>query len=153
SVLKEEHASELAAMTEEERRVIENSIRKMADMKEEDARQLTLFGRNGYYYWEMERYDPVTLIKTTKAPAYILQGKNDPIVSEHDGWRAYADAIGDVNYVSIKALRGLNHLLMNDTSTPAGQLPTYSIATSLDIQAGKNISNWILGLFPVEDDE
>ncbi|MEG2253170.1 MAG: prolyl oligopeptidase family serine peptidase, partial [Clostridia bacterium] len=69
SVLKEEHASELAAMTEEERRVIENSIRKMADMKEEDARQLTLFGRNGYYYWEMERYDPVTLIKTTKAPA------------------------------------------------------------------------------------
>lgn len=104
-----------AALGEETQDIIEKMLKKVSSVSEEEARALTLFGKNGYYFWEDLHYNAVELIKELKVPTYIGQGRRDPIVSEEEGRIAYADAIGDnMTFMSFKAFRGLNHILMND---------------------------------------
>ena len=142
-----------AALGEETQETIEKMIRKVSSVSEEEARALTLFGKNGYYFWEDLHYNAVDLIKELKVPTYIGQGRRDPIVSEDDGRIAYADAIGDnMTFMSFKAFRGLNHILMNDLTVNEDGLPEYAVATHIDTQAGRTLAQWVLNLFMTEEE-
>ena len=141
------------ALGEETQETIEKMIRKVSSVSEEEARALTLFGKNGYYFWEDLHYNAVDLIKELKVPTYIGQGRRDPIVSEDDGRIAYADAIGDnMTVMSFKAFRGLNHILMNDLTVNEDGLPEYAVATHIDTQAGRTLAQWVLNLFMTEEE-
>ena len=141
------------ALGEETQGTIEKMIRKVSSVSEEEARALTLFGKNGYYFWEDLHYNAVDLIKELKVPTYIGQGRRDPIVSEDDGRIAYADAIGDnMTFMSFKAFRGLNHILMNDLTVNEDDLPEYAVATHIDTQAGRTLAQWVLNLFMTEEE-
>ena len=141
------------ALGEETQGTIEKMIRKVSSISEEEARALTLFGKNGYYFWEDLHYNAADLIKELKVPTYIGQGRRDPIVSEDDGRIAYADAIGDnMTFMSFKAFRGLNHILMNDLTVNEDGLPEYAVATHIDTQAGRTLAQWVLNLFMTEEE-
>ena len=141
------------ALGEETQETIEKMIRKVSSVSEEEARALTLFGKNGYYFWEDLHYNAVDLIKELKVPTYIGQGRRDPIVSEDDGRIAYADAIGDnLTFMSFKAFRGLNHILMNDLTVNEDGLPEYAVATHINTQAGRTLAQWVLNLFMTEEE-
>lgn len=141
------------ALGEKTQETIEKMIRKVSSVSEEEARALTLFGKNGYYFWEDLHYNAVDLIKELKVPTYIGQGRRDPIVSEDDGRIAYADAIGDnMTFMSFKAFRGLNHILMNDLTVNEDGLPEYAVATHIDTQAGRTLAQWVLNLFMTEEE-
>lgn len=138
---------------EETQETIEKMVKKVSSVSEEEARALTLFGKNGYYFWEDLHYNAVDLIKELKVPTYIGQGRRDPIVSEDDGRIAYADAIGDnMTFMSFKAFRGLNHILMNDLTVNEDGLPEYAVATHIDTQAGRTLAQWVLNLFMTEEE-
>ena len=142
-----------AALSEETQETVEKMIKKVSNVSEEEARALTLFGRNGYYFWEDLHYNAVDLIKELKVPTYIGQGRRDPIVSEDEGRIAYADAIGDnMTFMSFKAFRGLNHILMNDLTVNENGLPEYAVATHIDTQAGRTLAPWVLNLFMTEEE-
>ena len=142
-----------AALSEETQETVEKMIKKVSNVSEEEARALTLFGKNGYYFWEDLHYNAVDLIKELKVPTYIGQGRRDPIVSEDDGRIAYADAIGDnMTFMSFKAFRGLNHILMNDLTVNEDGLPEYAVATHIDTQAGRTLAQWVLNLFMTEEE-
>lgn len=141
------------ALSEETQETIEKMIRRVSSVSEEEARALTLFGKNGYYFWEDLHYNAVDLIKELKVPTYIGQGRRDPIVSEDDGRIAYADAIGDnMTFMSFKAFRGLNHILMNDLTVNEDGLPEYAVGTHIDTQAGRTLAQWVLNLFMTEEE-
>ena len=141
------------ALSEETQETIEKMIRRVSSVSVEEARALTLFGKNGYYFWEDLHYNAVDLIKELKVPTYIGQGRRDPIVSEDDGRIAYADAIGDnMTFMSFKAFRGLNHILMNDLTVNEDGLPEYAVATHIDTQAGRTLAQWVLNLFMTEEE-
>ena len=141
------------ALGEETQETIEKLVKKVSSVSEEEARALTLFGKNGYYFWEDLHYNAVDLIKELKVPTYIGQGRRDPIVSEDDGRIAYADAIGDnMTFMSFKAFRGLNHILMNDLTVNEDGLPEYAVATHIDTQAGRTLAQWVLNLFMTEEE-
>lgn len=142
-----------AALDEETQGMIGKMIKKVSSVSEEEARALTLFGKNGYYFWEDLHYNAVDLIKQLKVPTYIGQGRRDPIVSEDEGRIAYADAIGDnMTFMSFKAFRGLNHILMNDLTVNGEGVPEYTIATHIDTQAGRTLAQWVLNLFMTEEE-
>lgn len=142
-----------AALSEETQETVEKMIKKVSNVSEEEARALTLFDRNGYYFWEDLHYNAVDLIKELKVPTYIGQGRRDPIVSEDEGRIAYADAIGDnMTFMSFKAFRGLNHILMNDLTVNENGLPEYAVATHIDTQAGRTLAQWVLNLFMTEEE-
>lgn len=142
-----------AALSEETQETVEKMIKRVSNVSEEEARALTLFGRNGYYFWEDLHYNAVDLIKELKVPTYIGQGRRDPIVSEDEGRIAYADAIGDnMTFMSFKAFRGLNHILMNDLTVDENGQPQYAIATHIDTQAGRTLAQWVLNLFMTEEE-
>ena len=142
-----------AALSEETQETVEKMIKKVSNVSEEEARALTLFGWNGYYFWEDLHYNAVDLIKELKVPTYIGQGRRDPIVSEDEGRIAYADAIGDnMTFMSFKAFRGLNHILMNDLTVDENGQPQYAIATHIDTQAGRTLAQWVLNLFMTEEE-
>ena len=141
------------ALGEETQETIEKMVKKVSSVSEEEARALTLFGKNGYYFWEDLHYNAVDLIKELKVPTYIGQGRRDPIVSEDDGRIAYADAIGDnMTFMNFKAFRGLNHILMNDLTVNDDGLPEYAVATHIDTQAGRTLAQWVLNLFMTEEE-
>ena len=142
-----------AALSEETQETVEKMIKKVSNVSEEEARALTLFDRNGYYFWEDLHYNAVELIKELKVPTYIGQGRRDPVVSEDEGRIAYADAIGDnMTFMSFKAFRGLNHILMNDLTVNENGLPEYAVATHIDTQAGRTLAQWVLNLFMTEEE-
>lgn len=142
-----------AALSEETQETVEKMIKKVSNVSEEEARTLTLFGKNGYYFWEDLHYNAVELIKELKVPTYIGQGRRDPVVSEDEGRIAYADAIGDnMTFMSFKAFRGLNHILMNDLTVDENGQPQYAIATHIDTQAGRTLAQWVLNLFMTEEE-
>ena len=142
-----------AALSEETQETVEKMIKKVSNVSEEEARALTLFGKNGYYFWEDLHYNAVELIKELKVPTYIGQGRRDPVVSEDEGRIAYADAIGDnMTFMSFKAFRGLNHILMNDLTVNENGLPEYAVATHIDTQAGRTLAQWVLNLFMTEEE-
>ena len=142
-----------AALSEETQETVEKMIKKVSNVSEEEARALTLFDRNGYYFWEDLHYNAVELIKELKVPTYIGQGRRDPVVSEDEGRIAYADAIGDnMTFMSFKAFRGLNHILMNDLTVDENGQPQYAVATHIDTQAGRTLAQWVLNLFMTEEE-
>lgn len=142
-----------AALSEDDVKLVEKMLRKPKSVTEEQARALTLFGRSGYYFWEDLQYNAIDLIKQLKVPCYITQGRRDPVVSEEDGRIAYADRIGDnMTFMSFKAFRGLNHILMNDLTVNAQGQSEYNIETSLDTQAGRSLAQWILNLYRNEEE-
>lgn len=138
---------ELASLSNEEQTSIRNAVRNMPKMKEEKAREFTLFGHNGYYYWEDAQYSATSLLKKLKLPFYYAQGRNDPIISEDDGRRAYSKGVGaNARFATYTTFRGLNHLLMNDLSVGAGGVPVYDVPAHLDTIAGRTLALWILSL-------
>ncbi len=138
--------TEIALMSDEESTEVKNIVRYFNSYSEEETKAMTIFGESLYYFYEAKSYDAVKLIESLKVPTYVLQGREDPLVSEEDGWKAFYYEIGYANYITYQSVRGMNHVLMNDTSTPYGSIPTYNIATSLDIQTGRDIVLWILSL-------
>ena len=147
-------SAEADTLSDADRATFESAVRKPSGFKESKAREMTVFGRNGYYFWEDLQYDAVELIKKLKLPTYVVQGKQDPIVDEDNGRRLYAEKIGDnMDFMTFKAFRGLNHMLMNDLTVNSQGIPEYSVEAHLDTQAGRNLSQWILGLYMTQEEE
>lgn len=143
----------LAALSQKESDEIKNAVRNMTSMKEEKARELTLWGRNGYYFWEMLRTDFVKQIKSLRIPVYFIQGRNDPLIDEYDlGVKELNQLVGTYKVLySYHSFRGLNRILMNDCTVNADGEPEYAIETELDRYAGQKIGEWISNL-NVQDD-
>ena len=126
----------------------------LAKMKEEDAKQIDLFGVNAYYFWEMEQHDAIKDIKKLKIPIYIVQGSVDFQVPMEEGVEAYEDKLGDsLKNVNYNIYRGLNHLLMQYTGDVAkrGTVEEYDTPASLDIAAARDMTGWINGLWGTEE--
>lgn len=141
------HKNEVAVLPKEEAEVIKNAVRKMKGFKEEKVRELTLFGRNGYYFWEMQQVDPVGCIKKMRIPTYFVQGKRDPLVAEEDGVSAFRQSVGVLKALyTYEVFRGVNHLLMNDLTLNSLGVTDYSIETHLDLYAGMNLAQWVVQL-------
>jgi len=143
----EQNKDEVAALPKKEAEEIKTAVRNMGSMKEEKARELTLFGKNGYYYWEMLRYDFVKQIKNLRIPTYFIQGRNDPLIDEYDGVKELNQLVGTYKPLyTYKSFRGLNRILMDDRTTNADGQPEYTLEAHLDPYAGQKIGEWIANL-------
>ena len=147
------HKEDVAALPDAEERIIKNAVRNIGSMKEEDARAIEAFGYNGYYYWESERYGgAVKLLRSLKLPVYVAHGNRDTQVDVEDG---YADLRKEVSpnavFATYKIYRGLNHMLMPDTSTDLNGKSTYEAESHLDAQAARELALWILNIQAKKD--
>lgn len=149
----ERNKDSIAAMPQKEADEIKNAVRNMASMKEEKARELTLFGRNGYYFWEMLRSDFIKQIKSLRIPVYFIQGRNDPLIDEYElGVKELNQQVGTYKVLyTYQSFRGLNRILMNDCTVNAAGQPEYAIETELDRYAGQKIGEWISNLNTHDD--
>jgi hypothetical protein len=122
----------------------------------EAAKEMTIAGISGYYFWEMMRTDTVKQIKKLKLPTYIVQGNDDFQVSLENGIEAYEDQISvNTAFVDFHIFRKLNHLLMIYHG-PAEAMDTaaeYDTPATLDTVAGRNLADWVLALGATQDEE
>ncbi len=136
--------NEVDDLPKEEASVVKNAVRTIGRMKEEQARSLTLFERNGYYYWEAEANTSYSKLKKLEMPIYIIQGENDPHLPDGKGIAAYKKTIGsNKNLYVYQSFHNLNHLLMNDLTVNENGQPEYSVEAHLDPYAGMCIGRWI----------
>lgn len=120
------------------------------------ARQITIGGVNGYYFWEMMQVDTIKLIKKLRLPTYIVQGNADFQISLENGIEAYEDEIPyKYSFVDFQIFRKLNHLLMSYTG-PAenkGTVAEYDTPATLDKGAGRALADWVLALGKTDEEE
>lgn len=90
------------------------------------------------------------LIRELALPTCIVQGRNDPFVSEDEGQSIYADGLKQYAFVSYTCFRGLDHLLAKDSSTDENGRPLYSFDAGIDIPAVRELAAWMLSLVPQE---
>jgi len=122
----------------------------------EKAKEMTIAGVNGYYFWEMMQVDACNLIKKLRLPTYIVQGEEDFQISEANGIDAYKDEIESTySFVDYKLFRKLNHLLMLYTGPAEARntLEEYNTPANLSKQAGRYMADWVLALYPTDDEE
>lgn len=138
----------LTNLSKQEAETVKNAVRNITNMKEEKARELTLFGKNGYYYWEMLRHDFIKQIKNLRIPVYFIQGRNDPYIDEYDlGVKELNQQVGTYKLLyTYQSFRGLNRLLMDDRTVNTQGVPEYQIEAHLDRYAGMKIGEWISNL-------
>jgi len=136
----------LNSLTAEERDNEKYIMRNFDNYNDEKVRELTLLGKNAYYYREAEEYPQIRTIQKLGIPVFIAQGKLDPVVNENDGRRAYQTQLGNLRGLELETFRGLNHLLMNDLTTDTNGAPLYEIETHVDKQTARALAHWILAL-------
>ncbi|MDD3214729.1 MAG: hypothetical protein PHY64_13720, partial [Eubacteriales bacterium] len=124
--------------------------------KAEKAREVTVNGYNGYYYWEMMQVDECQLIRKLKLPTYILQGNMDFEVSLADGIEEFKDGIKTSSTLyDYSMFRNLNHLMMvyDGPADAKGTKAEYDTPEKLDTQAGRYMADWVLGQGNLDDEE
>lgn len=138
---------ETADLSREEVSQLNDFVNNLRRKTEQEARTFEMFGRNGYYYWEMEQHNHVSLITQLELPTYIVQGRNDSMVTENQGWRAWAEELKNYGaFVSYQSYRGINHLLSNDLSMDENGMPQYAVDAGIDVTAVRDLAGWILDL-------
>lgn len=78
----------------------------------EEAKNKTVFGEPGYYFWEMAQYDAGEILQTLAIPALLINGGRDFQVVDADGIDAW-NALNLPENVQVIYHPELNHLLMN----------------------------------------
>jgi len=137
--------TDLSGLSRDEASDLNEFIRNLRRQSEEDARSIEMFGRSGYYFWDMEQHNHVSLIMNLELPTYVVQGRNDGEVSENDGWRAWAEELKHYGeFVDYQSYRGLNHMLANDLSVDENGQPQYLVDAGIEVTAVRDIAQWIL---------
>lgn len=122
-------------------------IRNFGSYNDDRVREMTLLGKNAYYYREAEDYPQIRTLQKLSIPVFIAQGEFDPVVSENDGRRAYQKQLGSSRSIELETFRGMNHLLMNDLTTDANGEPQYQVETHVDKFTARCMAEWILALY------
>jgi len=136
--------TDLTGMTVEEAEDLKRQVTRIGDMGKTNAKEIELFGKNGYYFWDILQTDPINLLKRLKKETYIVQGTADPVISEEDGWRKYSSQFGDkITFLGFQPFRGLNHLLMVDNEVDEAGKPLYQKEVHLDKAAGRTLCQWV----------
>jgi len=136
--------ADLSGMSRDEAGDLRDFIRNLRRKTEAEARAMEMFGRNGYYFWDMEQHNHVNLIMRLELPTYIVQGRNDNVVTENQGWRAWAEELKNYGeFVDYQTYRGLNHMLANDLSVDENGKAQYTVDAGIDVGAVRDIAAWI----------
>lgn len=144
----------IAAMPQEEQQTYMDQLApiievcgELSEGSAKAARALTLFGVNGYYYYEMEqaKYDPIALIQRMKKPTLVINGGSDFQVSLEDGYYAYEDALLGETYMAFRLYKNLNHVLMQFSGDEAdrGTVNEYNTPAHLDPEAAQTMIDFI----------
>ena len=137
--------ADLSGMSREEAGDLRDFVRNLRRKTEAEARAMEMFGRNGYYFWELQQHNHVNLIMRLELPTYVVQGRNDSVVTENQGWRAWAEELKNYGeFVDYQTYRGLNHMLANDLSLDENGKPQYAIDAGIDVPAVRDLAAWIL---------
>ena len=137
--------ADLSGMSREEAGDLRDFVRNLRRKTEAEARAMEMFGRNGYYFWELQQHNHVNLIMRLELPTYVVQGRNDHVVTENQGWRAWAEELKNYGeFVDYQTYRGLNHMLANDLSVDENGKPQYAIDAGIDVPAVRDLAAWIL---------
>lgn len=138
------NTTDLSGLSEDEEKSLNDCISNLRKKTEEEVRNMELFGKNGYYFWELEQHNHVSLIVDLELPTYIVQGRNDHVVSEKEGWRAWQEELKNYGmFVDYQSFRGLNHMLANDLSVDENGVPQYAVDAGIDVNAVRDLAGWI----------
>lgn len=115
--------------------------RALSDMDEAQARQVTLLGVNGYYYWDEARRDREDAFVRAGLPMLVLQGGQDrQVYADRDFplWQAFAQAHPDMD-VTLRLYEALGH--------------SFTSGDALDPRVSEEIAGWMLSYGPAEEEE
>ncbi len=92
------------------------------------------------YYYELEKYNPVDVLKTLNLPVLIMQGGKDYQVTQKDFY-IFESAFGKEKNYTFKWYPDLDHLFMKWDGTPSPD--EYLVEGHVSVDVIEEISTWI----------
>lgn len=121
-----------------------NKAKAIEEMSDREARDIMIFGINGYYLKEMDEYNVSSLVSKLEKPFLILQGEDDfQVYYEKDfvKWQELLDGRNDVTFISYP---GLNHFFIEYEGPDKGTIAEYETPNQVDAKVIEDIGHWIL---------
>ena len=112
------------------------------DETDEDSKDTLIFGMNGYYLKEMERYKTSNYFNSINKPILILQGTSDFQVSYENDFKEYQKLAEGRDNIEFKAYEGLNHLFIESVMEKP-DASEYLIPGTVDDAVTEDIASWI----------
>ena len=116
----------------------------LAEMSDEEARGVTVFGMSAVYLRHMEKLDQAAIAKTLQKPMLFLWGENAVQVSR-EAFEAWQEQLGHGEWYQYEVLPGLNHLFMpsDGSANVATVMAEYSIPARMDSRVAQIIRSWL----------
>lgn len=124
---------------------VKDLVRNLKNWREDKARGTEIFGRNGYYYWEMlqnNRFE--NLVRKLGGEWLFIHSKQDELIDREEGFNQFKTRLGKSSHYTFLEFRNENHLLMKDLHKDETGVVRYDYPAHLDKQSGRDIANWIL---------
>ncbi|MCG5103694.1 alpha/beta hydrolase [Oceanobacillus alkalisoli] len=131
---------------EEQRIFVEEEYEKaksLQTMTDEEAKELTLFGIDGYYLKEMAEYNIPELVEDQEKPLLILQGEDDFQVFYDKDYKRWQEILEKHEGVTFISYPGLNHFFIAYEGAGKGTLAEYEIPNQVDEEVIQDIGEWI----------
>ena len=119
---------------------------------DEEAKDILVFGLNGYYLKEMERRQTADYFNKISAPILILHGMKDAQVSYEDDFMEYRRLADGHSNITLKAYEGLNHIFIKtdmdkSDKSDKSDISEYMIYGTVNIDVTDDIASWIKNNF------
>lgn len=118
--------------------------KQLQNMTEEEARETTVFGLNGFYLKEMDHYDPASIISEHSKPLFVLQGEDDFQVYYEKDFAIWETLLKERENATLISYPGLNHFFVDYDGPNKGTVAEYETPNQVDEQVVKDIGTWIL---------
>lgn len=141
SQIKEEDEKEKQMKLAEEEYEKAKSLEEIGD---EAAQDMTVFGMNGYYLKDMDKFNTRAWIDEMEKPILILQGEDDFQVYYDKDFTLWQELLSGKEQATLISYPGLNHSFVAYEGPHKGTLAEYKVPGQVDDKVIQDIGEWIL---------
>lgn len=135
----EEKKEEQLTLVEEEYQKAQN----LNHLTDEEAREMTVFGMNGYYFKEMDEQDVPSLISDLEIPLLLLQGERDFQVQYEKDFALWQELLKGQENATFISYPNLNHFFIESEGPDQGSLAEYEVPGRVEATVIQDIGEWI----------
>lgn len=116
----------------------------LENMTLEEAKDISIFGINGYYLKEMANYDVESLVLQLDKPILIMQGEDDFQVFYEKDFAAWRDLLSNKENATLVSYKNLNHFFIRYEGKDKGTIEEYHHPGKVSKQVTNDIGTWII---------
>ena len=118
-------------------------VQNLQNLSIEEAKDIEIFGINGYYLKDMEEYDLESRVTNLEKPILKLQGEDDFQVFYNEDFALWQELLGQKDNATLISYENLNHFFIEYNGNNKGTLEEYQHPGIVSQEVVTDIGKWI----------